>query len=363
MTWRWSLLLALPVVLPAQERGVASPLFRGATLPASCEDGELYSKTGASPGLYQCESNTWDKLAVAAASAVPAGSILMVIAGACPATYTEVSALAGKTLLGTTNGAGDVGGTGGSDTLTPTGTVAAPVFTGTSSQATSSDSAGTPAGTNTAPTFTGSALGTHLHGIGTYANAAITAGTPAGTVAWPAGVPTHSGTAVSDHASHTHTYTDVVNHTHGFTDARGATTGGATTTWSVGVSAADTSSTATGLLTANPGGGVATGTTAGPGAALTHTVSNQGTIAWPAGVPTFAGSALGTHNHTFSGSSEAISAGTPAGTIDAPVFTGSALAGHTHTLTPAGTNSAPAFTGSGGDNRSAFVKVIFCLKD
>jgi hypothetical protein len=83
---------------------------------------------------------------------------------------------------------------------------------------------------------------------------------------------THSGTAVADHASHTHTYTQVPNHVHGFTDLRGATTGTATTTRGV-TEASDTSSTATGLKTANPDGGVATGTTNGPSATLTHSVT------------------------------------------------------------------------------------------
>lgn len=88
----------------------------------------------------------------------------------------------------------------------------------------------------------------------------------------PAG--TNSGTAIADHASHTHTYTQVVNHTHGFTNVRGATTGGATTARGF-TEGNDTSSTVTTQLTADPGGGVASGTTAGPGAALTHTVSTQ----------------------------------------------------------------------------------------
>jgi microcystin-dependent protein len=52
---------------------------------------------------------------------------------------------------------------GGSKTFTPTGTVAAPTFTGTSNIATNGVSAGTPAGTVAAPVFTGSALGTHAH--------------------------------------------------------------------------------------------------------------------------------------------------------------------------------------------------------
>lgn len=78
----------------------------------------------------------------------------------------------------------------------------------------------------------------------------------------------------SDHASHTHTYTQVPNHVHGFTDLRGATTGGVTTTRAV-TESSDTSSTATGLKTANPDGGVATGTTAGPSATLTHNSPNH----------------------------------------------------------------------------------------
>lgn len=83
---------------------------------------------------------------------------------------------------------------------------------------------------------------------------------------------THSGAAVADHASHTHTYTQVPNHVHSFTDLRGATTGSATTNRGV-TEGADTSSTVTGLKTGNPDGGVATGTTNGPGATLTHSVT------------------------------------------------------------------------------------------
>lgn len=84
---------------------------------------------------------------------------------------------------------------------------------------------------------------------------------------------THSGTAVADHASHTHTYTQVPNHVHGYTDLRGATTGGATTNFGGVTAGADTSSAASPVKTANPDGGVAQGTTAGPGATLTHSVT------------------------------------------------------------------------------------------
>jgi hypothetical protein len=82
----------------------------------------------------------------------------------------------------------------------------------------------------------------------------------------------HAGTAVADHASHTHTYTEVPNHVHVQT-VNSSTTGGASgytpdTSTNTGV--------ASGYSTANPTGGVATGTTAGPNAILTHSVTQPG---------------------------------------------------------------------------------------
>ena len=81
---------------------------------------------------------------------------------------------------------------------------------------------------------------------------------------------THTGTAVDDHASHIHTYTTVIAHTHGLSFARGATTGGATTTQGF-TSSTDTSSTAITNVTNSTGS--ASGTTAGPDATLTHSVT------------------------------------------------------------------------------------------
>lgn len=102
----------------------------------------------------------------------------------------------------------------------------------------------------------------------------------------------HAGTAVADHASHTHSYSEIVQHTHAvnITDpehshvenSNNATTGGLR-----GWAAADTStstSTATGYSTAsaatgitattsNPAGSVASGTTGGPSATLSHSVT------------------------------------------------------------------------------------------
>ena len=154
------------------------------------------------------------------------------------------------------------------------------------------------------PGTTGGAA-THAHGAGTYATSA------------------HAGTAVADHASHTHTYTQVPNHTHPITDpthnhtqnahthvvtSQTATTGSATSyehgtldtssaeaevTEVTGSTTATNIAAATGITaTDNPTGGVATGTTAGPSATLTHGVTQPSA-------------------HTMSGTSESVN-GEPA---------------------------------------------------
>lgn len=104
-----------------------------------------------------------------------------------------------------------------------------------------------------------------------------------------------SNVAVADHASHTHQYTEIVQHTHtvNITDgghthtqiSQTATSGSATTyehgavdTSSTGsAEGAVTGSSTTGITatTSNPAGSVATGTTVGPSATLTHSVTNN----------------------------------------------------------------------------------------
>lgn len=81
---------------------------------------------------------------------------------------------------------------------------------------------------------------------------------------------THTGTAVGNHASHTHTYTDVVNHVH-VQSVNSGTTGALS---GYGVDTSTSTSVSSGYSTANPTGGVATGTTAGPNATLTHSVTD-----------------------------------------------------------------------------------------
>lgn len=88
----------------------------------------------------------------------------------------------------------------------------------------------------------------------------------------------HAGAAVADHASHSHTYSQVVDHVHTL-----ATGSGATGNFSQVVGAVDTSSGGTGgtptqtaLATRSGtpvGSAGATGTTNGPGAALSHNVT------------------------------------------------------------------------------------------
>jgi hypothetical protein len=202
-----------------------------------------------------------------------AGDIVIRVSGDCGSGFAEVSAANGRTILGTLSANGNQGGTGGNDNITPAGDVSQ-------------------------PTFSGNALSTHSHGTGTYAASA------------------HAGAAVGDHASHTHTYTEVPNHVHAM--MRFPTATGGSTGFTVDTSMSGTQATAND--TANPTGGVATGTTAGPSATLTHSVTQPDA-------------------HTLSGSSEAVGAGTPAGTV-----------------------STPTFTGTQFDNRSAFLRVILCEK-
>lgn len=202
------------------------------------------------------------------AEAFPVGSVFIAVVDTDPATLlgygTWSSIGAGRVLIGQDTGDAAFDAleeTGGAKTVTSTGTVSQ-------------------------PTFTGSALGTHSHQAGTLVPSA------------------HSGAAVADHASHTHTYTDVPNHTHPH-NIQGGTTAATTGTNVLASTATGGSARAMAIATSNNTNGVATGTTAGPSATLTHSVTQPSA-------------------HTMSGSSEAVSAGTPAGTVSQPTFTGNA---------------------------------------
>ena len=210
---------------------------------------------------YECVSDSGG----GGGESIPSGSILVIESGSCPNGYTET--LNGQFLLGTNNASGDVGTTGGSNSITPNGSISSLVFSG-SSVLSNSVSAGTPTGTISQPTFTGNALANHAHEL------------PLQLV---------SGTSTR-HLS--------------------ATTFG------------------TGTSRAAQGADTATANTTSAAVAL----------------------------------SQAVSAGTPAGTVSIPTFTGTALGTHQHTVTATGSISGGDFTGTQFDNRPSYTKVIFCKK-
>lgn len=259
----------------------------------------------------------------------------MIDSGTCPSGFAEDATLDGKTLFGTLAAHGDVGTTGGSDSITPAGSISAS-FTGTPgivpaetiSGSDAAVSAGTPNGSVSwpanPPTFAGNA--------GTV---------PAETISWPAGVPTFAGTALGTHS-----------HELPFIKAAGGTAALfmlASSVFGTGTSRAPestitpTASTTSAAVLKSQAitAGTPAGTVAWPAGVPTNgTVSftPAGTVSWPASVPTFAGTALGTHSHGV-------------GT----------LTNGTVNFTPAGSVNA-SFTGTGFDNRSAFTRVIFCKK-
>lgn len=249
----FALLLALtnsPVVPTASGQLPGTAISTGSGTPTNCGASDTYAPgsiyiQSTNGHVWTCSGVTWTDNSAAGAG-VPSGLTAMVVSGACPSGYTEVTALNGAMPYGTLNANGNIGTTGGADSVTPTVaslTAAAQTFTG-SSATTSAVSAGTPAGTNGTITFT-----------------------PVGTV-----TPDTFGTTK-------------------------------------------------------------------------FTTSGSGTAAFTSV----------TGGHVFTGT---------AGTVPAETFTGSAMATHTHTLTATGTNSTSAVTGTLNslDNRSAFVRVIFCTK-
>jgi hypothetical protein len=362
MIKRGAVIVLLLLAAVATMAGEAGPYFPDPVNGATCQTGDRYYKTLTDPngsqGDYWCDTySRWTAI-----TPLPSGSIIMITSGTCPSGTTEVAALDGVTVIGTLAAHGDVGGTGGSNSLTPAGTVSAPVFTG-SVVASAAISAGTPAGTNSAPTFTGTLNALAHSGTAVTAHSYTPAGTNAapaftGTawtppaIAWPAGVPTFAGSALATHQ-----------HEIPFQLA------GSTTARSLGaIYGSGASYNSTGAYT-----GAAS--VVNQPAVLTQAISGgtpAGTVAWPAGVPTigaftpagtvaapvFTGT-LASLTHTVTQPND--HAYTPLGTVSAPVFTGSALGTHQHNVTAAGTNSVPTFTGSVADNRSAYLKVIFCV--
>lgn len=284
----------------------------------ACRNGDTYDQTDATSDYsWRCIKGSWKRQASAGAvGGIPVGAILLIVSGTCPSGFIEETSLNGKTLFGTLAVNANVGMVGGADSITPAGTVAAPVFTG-SVLATHTH------------TFTGIPLLSHGH--------------------------TFTGVALS---SHSHTFTGIVptSHTHTFTGIALANHAHELPFQLVANnSIRHLASTifGTGTSRAAQGGLSPAANTTSAVVALSQAVSS--------GTP--AGTISSTVDATPAGSNSTDSAGIPAGT-NASVTAGTPVGSNSSDSsgTPSGTNNAPAFIGTTFDNRSAFMNVIFCRK-
>jgi hypothetical protein len=293
----------------------------------------------------------------------PIGSVFISVLSTDPATllgFGTWSAIgAGRVLVGQNVADTDfdvLEETGGAKTVASAGSVAAPAFTGTQASLTHSGTAVADHAAHTHSVTSNVAVGDHAaHTHAVTSNVAVGNHTfTQPTISWPAGVPTHSGTAISDHAAHTHTVTAAgTNSAPAFTgSALSDTTKAASGSTSVALLASPKTPAGTVAAPTFTGSQVTSGN---PSATLTHTVSNQGTIAWPAGVPTNASGAVDAHSVT----NNAVTSGSPSATLSHTVTNNAVTSGNpsatlshsvtqpdAHTYTPAGTVAAPAFTGS-----------------
>jgi len=178
---------------------------------------------------------------------VPSGAVVMIVSGSCSATlgsgWSEETSLSGKFALGTAAANGDIASTGGSDSVTPAGTVSQPSFTGSSF-------------------------------------------TPAGTVSQPA----FTGTPFTQVINHTHTVTVTWN-VQGGTSASTSGTHVMTSSSTGGSARAPTSGDVVSATTANPSGGVSSITPAGTVSQPTFT-GTPGTPAGTVSQPAFTGTAF-----------------------------------------------------------------------
>ena len=216
--------------------------------------------------------------------AYPLGGLFMTTYAACPAGTSEVTAFNGAMPYGTIAANGDVGGTGGANTITPTGSNATAAFT--------------PAGTVTAPTFTGNS--------GTV---------PAETQFLARRSPTFAGNAL---ATHTHTLTPT------------GTNGSVTVATTSGSKAGSSTGAFTAIAGAAAGSSFTVGAETFTGALDTSSAVSggtpAGTVAWPAGVPTNATTSF-----------------TPAGTNSIPTFSGQAGTIPAETWTGVQFDNRPAY--------------------
>ena len=247
--------------------------------------------------------------------AIPVGGLFLSVVATNPATllgYGTWSAIAaGRVLVGLNSGDTDF------DTVRETGGAKTVASAGTVSQ----------------PTFTGSALSTHTHAVGSYAAANESSHThdPGTYVASLESSHTHDpgSFATNNESSHTHSVTSNVtvsdhsSHSHTFTSSANGATPDLLAPDLTGTGVAASGTTSTELLSAHSVTNNAV--TSGAGSSHSHSVVGE-SASGSAHSHTIAGeSAAGTvHTHALSGTSAATSGGTPAGTVSQPTYTGSA---------------------------------------
>jgi hypothetical protein len=126
------------------------PFFGTGSPAQTCHIGELYFDiTGIFPAnVWYCTvPNLWRQTQT---FLIQPGMIVMITSGTCAPGFAEAAELNGFMVRGTVAANGNVGTTGGSDTVTPAGTVSQPTFTGNLLA-------------GHLHIFTGAALGTHTH--------------------------------------------------------------------------------------------------------------------------------------------------------------------------------------------------------
>lgn len=96
----------------------ASPAFAQPT-PCTPNSGTWTVTTNAvTMKVCASDGQSWLTVGGGGGDSVPAGANILIDSGTCPAGYEENTALNGKTIIGTIAANGDVGTTGGSDSIT-----------------------------------------------------------------------------------------------------------------------------------------------------------------------------------------------------------------------------------------------------
>jgi hypothetical protein len=307
MIRRLVLVVCLVLTVPAMARAqLGTPFVAGDLSTLTCVLGNIGYQTGTPVGFFVCTApNTWTAVpavVVNSGTALPATCLVGAIFTVIP---TQTFYICPVVNTWAQVGGGGSGVPSGANVFITSGTC--PVgFTENAAlngktlvgTLAANLNVGTTGGLDAiTPTGTNSALVF----TGTSANtSAVSAGTPAGTI----NTPTFTGNALATHA---HELPFQIASTTIFRQIAAATFG--------------------------------TGTSRAATSTVTHTANT-----------TSAAVAL----------TQAVSAGTPTGTIGAVTFTGTILGTHLHSVTATGTINTPVFTGASFDNRSAFTRVIVC---